>query len=55
MTFSPDGCELLVNMGSEQIYLYDLLNAEQPVVRTYLSLIHLEERFDLKMSFDFSI
>lgn len=32
LTFSPDGCELLVNMGSEQIYLYDLNNAEQPVV-----------------------
>lgn len=32
LTFSPDGCELLVNMGSEQIYLYDLNNAQQPVV-----------------------
>lgn len=32
LTFSPDGCELLVNMGSEQIYLYDLNNAEEPVV-----------------------
>lgn len=32
LTFSPDGCELLVNMGSEQIYLYDLLNAQEPVV-----------------------
>lgn len=33
LTFSQDGCELLVNMGSEQIYLYDVLNAQQPVVR----------------------
>lgn len=33
LTFSPDGSELLVNMGSEQIYLYDLNNAQQPVVR----------------------
>lgn len=32
LTFSPDGQELLVNMGSEQIYLYDLTNAEQPTV-----------------------
>lgn len=33
LTFSADGCELLVNMGSEQIYLYDLYNVKQPVVR----------------------
>lgn len=33
LTFSPDGSELLVNMGSEQIYLYDISNARQPVVR----------------------
>lgn len=32
LTFSPDGSELLVNMGSEQIYLYDLYNAQEPVV-----------------------
>lgn len=32
LTFSPDGNELLVNMGSEQIYLYDLNNAQQPAV-----------------------
>lgn len=32
LTFSPDGNELLVNMGSEQIYLYDLNNAEEPKV-----------------------
>lgn len=24
MTFSPDGRELLVNMGGEQIYLFDV-------------------------------
>lgn len=32
LTFSPDGSELLVNMGSEHIYLYDLYNAQEPVV-----------------------
>lgn len=26
LTFSPDGRELLVNMGSEQIYLYDIFD-----------------------------
>ncbi|KAL9916906.1 WD and tetratricopeptide repeats protein 1 isoform X1 [Glossina fuscipes] len=31
LTFNPTGTELLVNMGAEHIYLYDLLNAEQPV------------------------
>lgn len=38
LTFSPDGSELLVNMGSEQIYLYDMLSAQQPVVRNILTL-----------------
>lgn len=31
LTFSPDGTELLVNMGAEQIYLYDINNAKIPV------------------------
>ncbi|XP_053966712.1 WD and tetratricopeptide repeats protein 1 [Anastrepha ludens] len=35
LTFNSTGTELLVNMGGEHIYLYDLLNAEQPV---FLSL-----------------
>ncbi|XP_067628800.1 WD and tetratricopeptide repeats protein 1 [Eurosta solidaginis] len=35
LTFNASGTELLVNMGGEHIYLYDLLNAEQPV---FLSL-----------------
>ncbi|XP_055605360.1 WD and tetratricopeptide repeats protein 1-like [Uranotaenia lowii] len=30
LTFSPDGTELLVNMGAEQIYLYDLNRPKQP-------------------------
>lgn len=30
LTFSPDGNELLVNIGSEQIYLFDLNNAKRP-------------------------
>lgn len=32
LTFSPDGTELLVNMGAEQIYLFDVNNAKVPVV-----------------------
>ncbi|XP_058840274.1 WD and tetratricopeptide repeats protein 1 [Topomyia yanbarensis] len=31
LTFSPDGGELLVNMGSEQIYLYDLARPKEPM------------------------
>lgn len=31
LTFSPDGTELLVNMGAEQIYLYDIIGAKEPV------------------------
>lgn len=30
ITFSPDGTELLVNMGAEQIYLYDINNSKEP-------------------------
>lgn len=30
LTFSPDGSELLVNMASEQIYLYDLNHPREP-------------------------
>lgn len=30
LTFSPDGRELLVNMGAEQIYLYDLNKSKPP-------------------------
>lgn len=30
LTFSPDGRELLVNMGAEQIYLYDLDKSTEP-------------------------
>lgn len=32
LSFSPDGTELLVNMGAEQIYLFDVFNAKVPVV-----------------------
>lgn len=31
LTFSPDGTELLVNMGTEQIYLFDVVGAKEPV------------------------
>lgn len=30
LTFSPDGKELLVNLGGEQLYLYDL-NGKNPM------------------------
>ncbi|XP_063700154.1 WD and tetratricopeptide repeats protein 1-like isoform X2 [Culicoides brevitarsis] len=30
ITFSPNGRELLVNIGAEQIYLYDILSKKQP-------------------------
>lgn len=32
LTFSPDGTELLVNMGAEQLYLYNIDNAKEPEV-----------------------
>lgn len=32
LTFSPNGQELLVNMGAELIYLYDINHAKRPVV-----------------------
>lgn len=41
LTFSPDGNELLVNMGAEHIYLYDINNAKQPVVTISHLLIYL--------------
>ncbi|KAJ6648158.1 WD and tetratricopeptide repeats protein 1, partial [Pseudolycoriella hygida] len=31
LAFSPNGTELLVNMGTEQIYLYDVIDAKEPV------------------------
>lgn len=30
MTFSPDGNELLVNLGGEQIYLFDINKRQLP-------------------------
>jgi WD and tetratricopeptide repeats protein 1 len=30
VTFSPNGTELLMNLGSEQIYLFDINNAREP-------------------------
>lgn len=38
IAFSPNGSEILVNYGSEQIYLFDIDKAEQPV---YLNLPRL--------------
>lgn len=56
LTFSPDGTELLVNMGSEQIYLYDLNNAQEPVVRNVASVFVIIDRLTLNLNnFFFSI
>jgi len=30
LTFSPDGNEILVNLGGEQIYLFDIFNSRRP-------------------------
>lgn len=35
LSFSPNGTELLVNMGTEQIYLYDLNDPRQPLVSIF--------------------
>ena len=32
LTFSPDGTELLANMGTEHIYLYDITRSRNPLV-----------------------
>lgn len=53
LTFSPDGCELLVNMGGEQIYLYNLHNAEQPVVRIQPTHLLISYRILLKIALSF--
>uniref|UniRef100_A0A182SYI2 WD_REPEATS_REGION domain-containing protein n=1 Tax=Anopheles maculatus TaxID=74869 RepID=A0A182SYI2_9DIPT len=33
LTFSPDGSELLANMGTDHIYLYDVTHPRNPLVR----------------------
>ena len=38
VTFGPDGTELLVNLGGEQIYLYDV-NKKLPLQRFDLSIL----------------
>lgn len=42
VAFSPSGTELLVNMGAEQIYLYDLYDDRQPVVNIYINDLHFQ-------------
>lgn len=39
LTFSPNGQELLVNMGSDQIYIYNMDTAIKPVVSNHIRLI----------------
>lgn len=41
VSFSPNGNELLVNYGAEQIYLFDINNAEPPI---YLNLPRLSPK-----------
>ena len=38
ITFSPDGNELLVNLGGEQVYLFDINHHRKP------------QRFDIKLT-----
>lgn len=45
LAFSPDGTELLVNMGTEQIYLYDVVGAKDPV---FFELPPYSEQTDAK-------
>lgn len=40
LTFSPDGTELLVNMGSEQIYRFDLNRPREPMVSRLKVMIY---------------
>lgn len=43
VTFGPDGTELLVNLGGEQIYLYDV-NKKLPLQRFDLSILELKSQ-----------
>lgn len=45
ISYSPDGCDILVNYGSEQIYLFNIDKAEPPV---YLNLPRLPPEPALK-------
>lgn len=47
ITFSPDGTELLVNMGAEQIYLYDINNSKEP---EFLNLPSYNKNSDVEES-----
>lgn len=48
LTFSPDGNELLVNMGAEQIYLYDVIGGNKPVVSSNLQSSTIWNVFGLR-------
>lgn len=54
LTFSPDGQELLVNMGAEQIYLFDVNHAKRPLVGTARRTA-LADAIQLPFSFSHSI
>ena len=41
LTFSPDGSELLVNLGGEQLYLFDLNGKNQEATLKYDSFKYL--------------
>lgn len=42
VTFSPDGTELLANLGGEQIYLFDVFNAKPMLVNSFFFQQFLE-------------
>ncbi len=46
LTFSPNGKDLLVNLGGEQIYLFTELSRSEPVLTHYQSLAALSALFD---------
>uniref|UniRef100_A0A8D2AMC0 WD and tetratricopeptide repeats 1 n=1 Tax=Sciurus vulgaris TaxID=55149 RepID=A0A8D2AMC0_SCIVU len=50
VTFSPNGTELLVNMGGEQVYLFDLTYKQRPYTSYFVFLPILPEVQNGKMS-----
>jgi WD and tetratricopeptide repeat-containing protein 1 len=46
LTFSPNGQDLLVNLGGEQVYLFSELSLSQPVLAQYKNLATISSLFD---------
>lgn len=49
LTFSPDGQELLVNYGSEYVYLYNLLNQTESAFRNVPKVMKTLRKFSFKL------